>query len=317
MPNPTLGSVHPVDAPLTDISVAWAQNPNNFINRQVFPVVGSPKQSGRFFVWDKDDFRRTDAQLRAPGTTGAARNLRLSNDTFSCDVYSIGMAVSKQIAANADDALDLEATFTTALMQDIAIREEVNFASAAFGTGLWGTSTTPGTLWDDAASTPIEDIATGVTTILKNTGFRPNTLLLGADTWYTGLLNHPDIIARLPDNSARMVTRQALASILELDRVIVAEGSYNSAAEELTATEAYQLGKHALLCYVNPNPSLNTPSAGYTFTWSGFTGNNQGVMASRYDVPRDDAYPFIEVHSAVDFKIVSTALGYCFVSVVS
>jgi hypothetical protein len=297
--------------------VAWAQNPANFVSRQVFPVVGSPKQSGRYFVWDKDDFRRTDAQLRAPGTTGGARNLRLSSDTFNCDVYSIGMGVSEQHRANADAAIDLESTYARLLMQDIAIREEVNFASAAFGTGIWGTSTTPGTLWDDAASTPIEDIATGIQTILQNTGFRPNTLAVGATTWFSGLLHHPDIIARLPDTSARIVTRQALANILELDRVVVAEASYNSAAEEVTASEGFALGSHALLAYVNPSPALNAPTAGYTFTWEGLTGNPEGIMTKRYDVPRDDAYPFIEQFTAVDFKVVSTALGYAFISVVS
>ena len=317
MPNPGLSDVHPVDAPLTDISVAWAQDPAHFVNRQVFPVVGSPKQSGRYFVWDKDDFRRTDASLRAPATTGAARNLRLSSDTFACDVYSIGMGISEQVRANADTALDLEATYARALAQDVAFREEINFAAAAFGTGIWGTSTTPGTLWDDAASTPIEDITTGIETVLQNTGFKPNTLLLGANTWYSGLLHHPDIIARLPDNSARMVTRSAVAALLDIDRVLVSEASYNSAAEEVTASEGFALGKHALLAYVNPNPSLNTPSAGYTFTWSGFTGNSSGIMTKRYDIPRDDAYPFIETFSAVDFKVVSTALGYCFVSVVT
>lgn len=317
MPNPTFSEIHPVDTPLTDVSVAWAQNPANFVNRQVFPVIGSPYQTGRYFVWDKDDFRRTDAALRAPGTYGGTRNQRLSTDTYACDVYSVGMNVSAQDRANALDPLDLESTFAQVLAQDIAIREEVNFAAAAFGTGLWGTSTTPGTLWDDAASTPIEDIATGIVTVLENTGFKPNTLLLGANTWYEGLLHHPDIIARLPDTSARVVTGQQLASILGIDRVVVAEASYNTAVEELTASESLILGKHALLAYVAPNPGLNVPSAGYTFTWQGFTGNPQGLMTTRYDVPETDAYPRIETFTAVDFKIVSSALGYAFISVVS
>jgi hypothetical protein len=317
MPNPTFAEIHPVDTPLTDISVAWAQNPANFVNRQVFPVVGSQYQTGRYFVWDKDDFRRTDAALRAPGTYGATRNLRLATDTYACDVYSIGMNVSAQDRANALDPLDLESSFTTAMAQDVSIREEVNFAAAAFVTGVWGTSTTPGTTWDDAASTPIEDIATGIETILENTGFKPNTLLLGANTWYSGLLHHPDVIARLPDTSARIVTGQQLAAILGIDRVVVSMASYNTAAEELTASESLVLGKHALLCYVNPNPSLNTPSAGYTFTWQGFAGNPQGIMTTRYDVPEEDAYPRIETFTAVDFKIVSTALGYAFISVVA
>ena len=314
MPNPTLSDVH-ADRPLTDISVAWAQNPANFVSRQVFPVVGSPNKSNTYYVWDKDDFRRTDAKLRAEGTVGPKRNLRLSTDSFICDVYSIGMGISEQTAANADSPLDLEATFALMNAQDLAIREEILFTSAAFTTSVWDTDVTGGTnftVWNDAASTPIENVTTGIKTVLKNTGFRPNTLVMGADVWYDGLMNHPDIIGRLADNAPRLVNRQFVANLFELDRVIVGQASYNSAEEEVTASEAFLLGKHALLAYVNPTPALNAPSAGYTFVWSGFIGNTAGIKVKRYDIPEADAYPMIESFTAVDHKPVAGSLGYFF-----
>ena len=50
MPQPYSGQVH-VDRPLTNISVAYLQNDNDYIADKVFPVVPVMKQSDRFFVY--------------------------------------------------------------------------------------------------------------------------------------------------------------------------------------------------------------------------------------------------------------------------
>jgi hypothetical protein len=71
------------------------------------------------------------------------------------------------------------------------------------------------------------------------------------------------------------------------------------------------------LCYVNPNPGLRAPSAGYTFVWSAYTGNTEGFRVNRYDYEYEDAYPRIETETAIDHKVVSGALGYHFTSCVA
>ena len=67
MPNPTQSDLH-VNVPLTNVSVAYMQDKAQFIADKVFPRVPVQKQSDLYWKYSKSDWRRTDAQKRAPGT---------------------------------------------------------------------------------------------------------------------------------------------------------------------------------------------------------------------------------------------------------
>jgi hypothetical protein len=319
MAEPGLADVH-VDAPLTDVTTAYfLEGANRFAWSQVFPMVNSPKQSNKYYVFDKADLFRTEARKRAPNTEAPVRDYGLSTDTFFCDVRAVAFDVSEQVVANADPALDVEEDAARVLAQDMNIALEVDWAAAAFAGSLWGTTVTGNTnftYWSDAAATPIEDITTGIKTVLLATGYKPNTLVLGPDAWYTGLANHPDIIARLPDNAPKVSTPGFLANLFNIDRVIIADAIRNTAIEGATASYSALLGKHALLCYVPASAGLRTPAAGYSFNWSGLVGPG-GVRTKRIEIPEKDAYPRVEVETALDFKIVGSDLGYFFSGVVA
>jgi len=76
-------------------------------------------------------------------------------------------------------------------------------------------------------------------------------------------------------------------------------------------------GKKALLCYAAPSPGIMTPSAGYTFSWVGHTGagpNGNVISKFRLDRQRADR---VEIEFAFDHKLVSSALGYFWDTVVA
>ena len=85
MPQPTMGQSH-VDAVLTNISVAYAQQAGNFIADKVFPTVPVDKKSDKYFTYTKNDWFRDEAQRRGPGTEPAGGGYNLSTDTYSCVV---------------------------------------------------------------------------------------------------------------------------------------------------------------------------------------------------------------------------------------
>lgn len=316
MAEPSLGDVH-VDTALTDFSVAYFQDQTNFIARQFSPIVGSPKQSNKYYVYDKAETMRTDATKRAPNTEAPVRNYTLSTSQFFCDVFSIASDVSEQVRANADPVLDPEEDAATICMQDILIRMEVDFAAAAFVTGVWGTSSTPGTTWDDSASTPIEDIATGIDTIEANTGKTPNRFLIGSAVWRE-LRHHPDITARLPDNAPRIVTRDFLANLLDVDQVLVAKAIRNTADEGATASYSrIATDSNAVLAYVDPNAGPRQPTAMKTFVWTDLIGSSDGIRTKRMEMPWKDALPRVETDAAYDFVITGSDLGYAFITAVT
>src|SRR6185369_9207893 len=135
----------------------------------------------------------------------------------------------------------------------------------------------PSPTWDDPTSTPIEDVQVQQAAILTNTGFEPNTLLLGFQV-YQKLIRHPDVIDLIKygasPGSPAIANEAALAKIFSVKRVIVSKSVKNTAAKtpgSTTFTGALTAGKNALLAYVSDAPGIMEPSSGYTFMWKGIS----------------------------------------------
>ncbi len=97
-----------------------------------------------------------------------------------------------------------------------------------------------------------------------------------------------------------------------VDRVLVAKSVKNSAVENATDNYAFILGKNALLAHVASSPGVLTPSAGYTFMWSGVSkgfGANVGVKSFRMEKLSAER---VEAEMAWDHKLVASNLGYYF-----
>ena len=110
--NPTPGDVH-VNQPLTNISIAFLQNANNFVATRVFPNIPVSKQSDRYYVYDRGEFNRDEMKERAPATESAGGGYSLDNTpTYFATQYSFHRDIPDQVRANADSVLnpDREAT---------------------------------------------------------------------------------------------------------------------------------------------------------------------------------------------------------------
>lgn len=306
MPEPTLSDVH-VDQALTDFSLAYFQRPESYLAGGVFPIVPVAKRSNKYFVYDKNELLRTDAQKRSPGTESAVRSYTLSTADYFCEVYSIAVDVSEQIRANADPALDPEEDAARVTAQDLRIRMDIDFGSQLFSTGIWGTETTA--TWSGTTGDPISDIATAIRTVLSETGFRPNTLVLGAQSWYDGLWQNAAIVARLPNDSPKIVTTDFIANMFDFDRVFISESVQFTGDEGTTGTPGFIHGDHALVAYVDPGAGLREPTAGKTFVWTGLVGGEGGIRTKRLEMPWKDAMPRVESDVAFDFKVVATDLA--------
>lgn len=322
---PTAQQVH-TDAILTDFSVGYMQDQVATLAASVFPTVPVAFQTNKYYVWPKADFFRDEARKRAPGTPVARGGPRLSTDNYYCDVYEWGTTIPDEVRANADNSLSLDQAKTNYVMQILAIRRERDFCSTFMTTGVWGlditgastASTNQVVQWDRSGSTPIDDILSARQTILLATGKRPNTLVLGPIA-YTKLLTNAQLIARTVNGAipgqAADVSDADLARLFRVDRVIVAEGIYNTANEGATASMSFICGKTALLCYVDPNPGQNSLTAGATFTWTGMPGGAGGTMIEKwYD--RSIKSDCIDGFANWSMKVVASDCGVFFNTIV-
>lgn len=330
MPRITNPAVH-LDAILTNISIAYMQDPGNFIASRVFPNVPVQFQSDRYYTFDRADFNRDEAKIRAPGTESAGSGFNLDNTpTYFAPVVSFHKDVAWQTMANADTVLDLTRAANDFVMQKLMIRKEKDFVTNYFRDGVWDNDKVGGsgsgeiTPWSNpTSSTPIEDVREGKTTVLETTGFEPNTLVLGRRV-YDALADHPDIVDRIKysggignENPAR-VTARTLAQLFDVERVLISNAIVNNSKEGLAESSSFIAGKNALLCYAESSPSLMAPSAGYTFSWSGYLGlgNDFGVATKR--IPMDHLESDrIEGSMAYDMKVVGKDLGYFWKNIVA
>lgn len=311
MAQPTSADVH-VDAILTNISVAYIQEQAAYVANKIFPTIPVEKQSDKYFIYTKGDWFRDEAQLRAPATESAGSGYTLSTATYSSQVYAFHKDVDDQVRANADAPLNPDRDATTFVTQRMLLRQEIQWASDFFTTGVWANDVTPSNLWSDyTASDPIGDVETGKATMLNNTGYLPNTLVMGYDV-FRQLRNHPDIVDRVKYTSAENVTEDILARFFGVDRILVARAIKNNGKEGASNSFASIYGKNAALYYVAPTPGLLTPSAGYTFAWRGVSdgmGANIGITRFRMPELRADR---IEAQMAWDNKVIASDLGYFF-----
>ena len=333
MPQPSVNNVH-IDAILTNISVAYIQNTNNFIADKVFPTIPVDKKSNLYFKYTKDDWFRDEAQRRADGTASAGSGYGLSTDSYMTDVFAFHKDIGDQTRANADNPLNPDMEATQFVTQRLLLRREVQWAADYFTTGVWGTditgttSTTPATtqtvVWSDYktaptsyTSNPIVDVENAKVKVLQNTGYEPNTLVLSYAVFQI-LKAHPLLVDRYKYTQAgAIVTEDLLAQLFGLDRVLVAKATYNGANEGATGSYNFTTGKNAMLAYTAPNPGLMTPSAGYTFMWTGVSGGlgtTVGVSRFRMEELKADR---VEGEVAFDNKVVASDLGYFWSGIIS
>ena len=320
MPQPTSSSVH-VDAILTNMSVAYMQKAENFIADKVFPVVPVDKQSDKYFSYDKNDWLRDEARLRTDGTESVGSGYNISTESYYADVFAIHKDIGDQTRANADAPINVDREAAEFVTHRLLTRREIQWSNDFMSAGVWGTTVAgvagvPGggqfRQWNDYInSDPIEDVEAGKAAILSVTGLEANTLVLGYDA-FRQLKNHPDLVDRIKYTSAQTITEDMIARMFDVDKVYVSKAIKATNAEGAAGAYSFTTGKTAMLCHVAPAPGLLTPSAGYTFQWTGVSGGlgaTIGTSSFRLESLRATR---IEAELAFDNKVVGTDLGYFF-----
>ena len=331
----TPSAVH-IDAPLTNLTVAFLQDANGFIADRVFPKVSVTKKTDKYYIYNRADFNRTgQVQARAPRTQAPRVGMTLSTDTYSADVYSLATDYDFFTLANEDAALDIRAAGAQMLTHQLLIDREIKWASSYFAGGIWGTdwdgvASSPSSVqviqWSDYTnSTPIADVTKIMRTVqLKSGGFKPNVMVVGKEVRDV-LVNHPTILARLNGGATvtnpALVTDAKLAEIFGVEEFMVMETVKNTAAEGLTESNSFIGGKLAGFYYRPRSSGLMIPSAGYTFTWDeleGASGHGIAIKSYRGDyLAIDGIAEVLEANLAYDHKVVSSDLGAVIDSVIA
>jgi len=317
------GTIH-VDRYLTNFSVQFVQDRGNFVSQRAATVIPVLKQTDSYVVYPRGYFWRDEAAPRPLGGRPRQVGYKVESGSYSAQEYALEHVVDDRQYANTDDPINLDENATRLLTSKMMIKQERIWAAQFFATGRWtkeltGVVSNPveGTSflhWSDANSDPIGDIDFYKDYMHGLTGFMPNTLVLGARVKRI-LRTHPDIADRIKYTSVGIADEQVLASLFEVSNIMVARGIYNAADEGATDNFQYIVNTDAFwLGYIEPNPSLDSPTAIANFAWTGLIPGVTNALGGVMERGRDDRAHsnWFQNRMAFDIKQVSADLGIWF-----
>lgn len=316
MPLPTPGDVH-VSQFLTNIAIAYAKAPI-FGGARIFPEVMVDKDTDKYPIWDRGDFYRNEAKLTGPTGEAPIGDLRLSTDSYACEIRKFAQLVSDAEVRNADSPLAPRLQKTRDVLRKLMISREVNFAAKFFTTGVWTGSTsgvdlvggTHFTLWSTyATSNPVTDLRAQILHMTK-LGIDPKQIKLtvGPEV-FNVLVDHPKFIERFEQVQASIINEALIAAVLGIGEVVVPKSIVASSKEGATAATGFVFGKSALLTYAPAAAAIDEPSAGYSYVHSGLYGSqNSGIQIKEFR-REEKSSDQIEGASSWDHKVTCPEAG--------
>lgn len=315
------------DAYLTNYSFNLLQDDQTFVVGAATSRIPVTQEAGKFNVYLPGYFLRDEAQVRPLGGRPVQVSQGVSSDNYYAEEWALETTIDDRQRRNARDQIRLDENATRLLTSKQKIRAERIWATSFFKTGVWalnvaGVAAAPGVgeflSWTDDASNPISDIEDWKERIAAATGMMPNVLVLGVNT-RKRLKNHPDFIERFKYTTAgAAIQNTTMASLFEIENVRVARAIYNAADERMPdddkGGENFQYivdANAAWLGYIDPNPTIDSPTAIANFAWDGLVPGQTNDFGGVITRGRDGrAYSdYFHNRQAYGIKKISDDLG--------
>lgn len=181
------------------------------------------------------------------------------------------------------DILDQEAISRLRAIDAVCQEYERDVASAVFNTSTWTGSaltTAVATAWSTwGTATPVKDINAAITKV-RLSGVRPNALILN-DATFRDLVNCGEVLDRIRyvQVANQVNVEAALASVLRLKHVIVADGLKNTANEAAASSVTDIWPRYAMVARVAETDDPREVCIGRTLMWE--AENSPGAAGSQ------------------------------------
>ena len=300
---PVINSVK-FDQLLTNVSLQFAAAPEGYLADKVLPPVPVAKESAAYWVYDKSRLDAPDSK-RAPRSQYNRIDWNVTTDTYLAEQYGLEGEIDDEERKNAASPLDLDVDTTEIVTDMVLNNREKRVADLVLSTAVITNNITlaGGDQWSDYAnSDPLDDVKTARTTIyIGAPGYAPNVMLMGYYA-FEALKLHPDIKEIIKYTERAIVTRQLLASVFEVDEVLIGKVIRRTSKEGAADAFTDVWGKDVLLFFRENRPSLKRVSFGYQMRTS-------DLRVFRYREDKRDT-DVIRVSEKQDEKIVSGAVAY-------
>jgi len=291
---------------LTNVGLKYMQDPMKFKATKIFPMCPVNLMSSTFPTYDKEYWFKNEAGIRIPGTESTGSRHGRGTSSYICQDVSHHEDVAEEYIKNDPEPLNPLKSATRRVSQIISTFDEVDWSTRFFTSGSsWNTGAAPSTKWDATSSTPLEDIDAYKRGMESTTSFEPNKIVMGKGV-FDILKRHPQVKEQIKYTSAANVTRELLARLFEVDSITVLTAVYDAAAYGAAASMDYIAGDHFLMLHVTDTPSLEAPSAGYNFAWTGYGSNGYKVKTIELETRGATR---VEAHNYHDMRMIAADLA--------
>lgn len=266
-----------------------------YIATEVFPMIDVASMSGTFGKIPIEQLLQQRDTRRASGSGYARGNFTFTTATYACEEHGAEEPIDDREAEAYAEYFDAEQINTLRAFSAVLRNAEQRVADAVFNATTWnGAALTTGITdeWDDAANAvPAKDVEAAVQKIYDNSGLWANALVINRKV-FRNLRNCASIIDRINSagagspSKASDVTVDMLKAVFDLDHIIVAGTSKNTAKEGQAATPAQiWSSEYAMVCKVATSVDMREPCIGRSFHWSADGSSIGGTVESYRDEP--------------------------------
>jgi hypothetical protein len=266
---------------------------SSFVGTQAFPFVKMDKASGIYPTFTARDFRTNEITQREPGSEYKRTKTKFGNNTYIIKDYGLEEAIDDRERETLP--VDVEQVISDKFMLNGMRKLEQAVATDMFATSGGATTIRTGsshfTKWVTSGGDPITDVWSWKRTVKGLIGIMPTHAAMGEDV-FIELLNHSDIIGRLPDNQLREVQLKVLAQLFGLQDIHVFGAVTDSSNEnDASASISDLVSDKFLLYYKGMGNSVG--SAGFAKTLyqdasQGVTQNGIGLYKYRDEKIKSD-----------------------------
>lgn len=284
---------------------------DGYIAEAVLPVRPVKKKAATLSVVTRENLQSVATTHANAGTFNRV-GLYTEDHAYACTDYGLEAPLSDEDRANYDSDYDAELETVMDAKHKLLIAQEIRTAALVFNTTTWtgaalytDVSAAP---WDAAGSDAIGHILAAREKVRVNTGFNPDTLVIGAVTLKNMLLNTA-ILAKFPGAAAitEGTIRSNLAAIVGLENLLVGGRIYSTNEEGLAFAGAdVWSDDYAMICRVNQG-SLRSGGLGRTMLWTDMTPENITVKQYREEQTDSDIF---RVRQFCDEEIFDAYFGH-------
>jgi hypothetical protein len=241
----------------------------------IAPIVQVQKQSDSYPIFSRHEAFAVEDTTRAPGTEARKITRSVSSAKYDAINYALGRDITIEDVANMDDAYryELDVGASRYILAKLGLDWERRVTNLAVTTASVGSVFVPNSQWGISganAGDPIVQTFQLIEHVQGTTGQRPNSLWFGWKAWNRFRRNyHARNFISGVNNGGGVVTRQQIAGLFEVEKIIVSDALYHTVNEaHVNSFPIDNAMADQLIAYFAPSaPSREDPSWFYSFRW--------------------------------------------------